>query len=374
MNTTEKSIAKPRIAVLFLVMLLVLGMIFYQFTSSRTETQSPDDTHWASFVDKETGLSFSYPSAWGQATSNLHFNILEVSREITFSQRPEVKMIVASPHFYTDQDIRENHIFGTLFTGNFHLKAFCDYQKSKGIEKRAEEKLTDGIDRFRCRGSYIYGECSDTGGLLYAAEKDTPIEESYFKNPGDSTTTTKIIQLSKLAYKKLTGPTYEAMTLAVTLPDLSSNGFCIHEVSIEPKRIVRADQCMNHAEKTRIEKTFDEFDQSRLGKEVDGVVRSIQVSVSSREAYDQHFQELAHYENPELGIRFDYPKNLGEPKRMLDNSVSLDPIFVHVATKDEVAKEEKMAVKAREESMGDSPGYPLVSLKQWEVEKTAFSE
>lgn len=353
-----------------LFLLLILGGVFYLYPKN--------------YLDEELGVSFKIPIGWGNVNVKDSYSFTGLSKEITFSNRPEVKLVAAS----------KNYLYPMWFESRGFLppkedpQLFCKrYQNFLGASP-SRERNTNGEDIFRQNGSYNYGECDIYPPFVNVSSKVDSFDGSGTRgwiDINDSKVILSNINLSRSIFYKLDNGVYPSLTLLVDLPGIKSNGFCVWSTDLGREEgdyyLLKESSCVNFKEKDQIEKAFTEFETSKLATEVISFASKINIRQSNsnkvREIYENRFKDTKNFTSADIGVSFTYPKVLegvvyDEKSRELNfqDNHEIYSFRMEVSSKEDMINAEK----EREQNCTELCGFPpWIDSDGWQKESDFIS-
>jgi hypothetical protein len=377
MEAKEKNFLskKRKLIIVFGFGLLVILIVFGFYWNFYKTFQKIPKPQLKTFQDDELGISFQIPESWGEPVLKDSYSFTGVLREISFTNRPQIKLITVTPR-YSYPDWFEKR--GIAHWGDPQKDCSWVVYSHKGGSK--DEHNTNGENVFRYAGRYAYGDCSTSTPYLYIAHKE-PLPSKDFEEVidiNDARVFPSKIKLSKNFYYKLLNEIYPALTISIEVAEIQSNSFCIEravyvyegERSIE--RFEKVFTCINYQEKEQIEKAFKDFENTELAEEIAFFVNTLKITpaTEARKKYENRFVEKAVFADENLGISFVYPKVLGPPVYdQKTRELKFEPYFtetfkIKISTKQDIINDEK-----EHEIECEIYCYPLdVDLHRFEVE------
>jgi hypothetical protein len=336
-----------------LVILIVFGF-YWNFYKTFQKIPKPQ---LKTFQDDELGISFQIPESWGEPVLKDSYSFTSLLREISFTNRPQIKLITVTPSYSYPHWFEER---GIAHWGDPREDCSFVVRAHKGGAQ--DEHNTNGENVFRFKGRYAYGDCSSSIPYLYIAHKE-PLPSKDFEEMidiNDPRVFPSKIKLSKNFYYKLLNEIYPALTISIDVAEIQSNSFCIYRTENVYEGIVRFKKmfrCINYQEKEQIEKAFQDFENTEFTKEIAFFMNTLKITpaTKARKKYENRFVEKAVFADENLGISFVYPKVLGPPiydqktRELKFEPYFLDSFKIKISTEQDIINDEKEKAKECEE-------------------------
>jgi hypothetical protein len=373
MEAKEKNFSskKHKRIILIVFGLLVILIVFGFYWNISKKFQKIPKPQLRTFQDDELGISFQIPEGWGEPVLKDSYSFTSVLREISFTNRPQVRLITHTPGYSYGQWFYKR---GIAYSGDPQVD--CSDVVRAQEWSGWDEHNTNGENVFRYAGMYAYGDCSTSTPYLYIAHKE-PLPSKDFEEAidiNDPRVFPSKIKCSKNFYYKLLNEIYPALTISIEVAEIQSDSFCIERwVNVyEGERFMKHFSCINYQEKEQIEKAFKDFENTELAKEIALFMNTLKITsaTKARKKYENRFVEKAVFVDENLGISFVYPKVLGSP--IYDEKtreLKFEPYFtqsfkIKISTKQDIINDEKEHQKECEIYC-----YPLdVDLHRFEAE------
>jgi hypothetical protein len=367
------------ISVIIILILIAGGIWWYEMhkpSIPAPATQSALKT----FSDDELGLTFSYQSALGDVeqstTANIDYGVVNLQHQFSFTNASSVSMAI----YYlgpSNENYEGNYDYKSTYPTS--SQTFCDYGPSDFTYDNQTSSLPHSA--FRENGGtdyyggaignnsslnesdgYIYGTCEGNIVSYVHAEKlavggDVPLDAPQETNP---------IDVSKTYIIKTGNQYYSFLSLTVQLPTIMSGDYCI----LEPGDGYKTFDCITYPEKAEIENEVNSFATSSLASEIDQIIASISVTnVAPSDATamaENYFIPQTSYQNPTLGVAFNYPSILPAPTSSNGTiNISTDSgsqiNLLNIYSRQDAADEENLAAQCQGECYG-----PAITTAQWD--------